>query len=92
MVRGPRRSLGAIDRIEHQPARAGASSHSYGKEIDLVSTYQLDAKTSVAFAAGMVKPDKGGREAIENFTAGFPGARMPGSKTYVLELFAFTSF
>jgi hypothetical protein len=83
--------IGYVLRLD-QPVRVGATSRSYGKEIDLVSTYQLDDKTSFAFAGGVVSPDKGGREVVRNFTAGLPGANVTGSNSYILEFFVFTTF
>ena len=83
--------IGYVFKLD-QPLRAGATSGNYAKEIDLVSTYALDDKTTFGFAAGIASPGQGGRQAIAFSTAGLPGARSGARNSYVFEAFMFGSF
>jgi len=75
-----------------QPHQVGATSRRLAREIDFAIQYNVDYRTSVAFAVGVADPLKGGREAIEANVAAFPDRRPIEGATVAAELFFFRSW
>lgn len=73
------------------PLRESATSRDYGSEVDLTAQYTM-GEMSIGAALGIAMPGKGGKEAMDAFSAGFPNRRPATGDSYIAEFFIYQTF